>query len=133
MSSSSPTIKHSSSQSKSLKIISGVLHWLWESPSSDLVVPQIVLLKKMRKEVFAQLHNTPTAGLWGVNKTSDRIRERFCWPHCLERLVPISVHLAEAPQESQCSSIMLEHHSKESHLMSLVLRQHRKQGTSTCC
>ena len=31
-----------------------------------------------------QLHSTPTAGHLGVNKTSDRIRQRFYWPHCLQ-------------------------------------------------
>ena len=62
-------------------MINGVLHRLWESPAGDHVVPQLVLPKKMRKEVFTQLHSTPKAGHMGVSKTSDRIRY---WPHCLQ-------------------------------------------------
>ena len=84
VSSCSPTTKHYWSQWKNLKMINGVLHRLWESPSGNHVVPQLVLPKTMRKEVFAQLHSTPTAGHLGVNKTSDRIRQRFYWPHCLQ-------------------------------------------------
>ena len=49
-----------------------------------IMVPQLVLPRKMRKEVFTQLHSTPTAGHIGVNKTSDWIRERFYWPCYLQ-------------------------------------------------
>ena len=84
VSSCSPTTKHYWSQWRNLKLINGVLHRLWETPSGDRVVPQMILPRKMRKEVFAQLHSTPTAGHLGVNKTSSRIRQRFYWPHCLQ-------------------------------------------------
>ncbi len=38
----------------------------------QLVVPQL-----LRKEVFEQLHGSPTCGHFGVTKTLARIRERF--------------------------------------------------------
>ena len=43
----------------------------------QLVVPQL-----LRKEVFEQLHGSPTCGHFGVTKTLARIRERFFWPRC---------------------------------------------------
>ena len=50
ISSYSPTTKHYWSQWKRLKM-NGILHRLWESPCGDRVVPQLVLPRKMRKEV----------------------------------------------------------------------------------
>ena len=67
-------------------MINSILHWLWESPSADDVVPQFILPRQMRKEVSAQLHNTPTVGNLGVNKTSERTTQRFYWPHCLQHV-----------------------------------------------
>lgn len=60
----------------------GALYRAWETPAGDKVVPQLILPKQLRREAFDQLHSTPTAGHMGVNKTVDRLRQRFYWPHC---------------------------------------------------
>lgn len=78
----SPATKHCWSQWRSLRVKDGILYRLWETPSGERVVHQLVLPKEMRKGVFMQLHSTPTSGHMGINKTSERIRQRFYWPHC---------------------------------------------------
>ena len=57
----------------------GILYRLWESPAGDRVVWQIVLPKKLQREVFQQLHSSPTAGHLGITNTLGRVRERLYW------------------------------------------------------
>ncbi len=40
---------------------------------------QVVVPKSLRKEVFLQLHNSITAGHFGVKKTLAKVRHRFHW------------------------------------------------------
>lgn len=42
----------------------------------------IAIAKSMRRDIFLQLHATPTSGHMGVKKTLDWITQRFYWPHC---------------------------------------------------
>ena len=59
-----------------------VLYRLWETPTGDTVVEQLVPPKELRPSVLRQLHCSPTAGHLGMNKTLGRIRERFYWMQC---------------------------------------------------
>ena len=45
---------------------------------------QVVLLRSKTAEVHKEMHSGPTGGHLGVNKTFDRIRERFYWLHVRE-------------------------------------------------
>ena len=69
-------------QWKSLRIFGSVLYRLWETPSGDATIRQLVLPKSLRSEVLQQLHNAPTAGHLGTAKTLGRARERFYWVQC---------------------------------------------------
>ena len=70
------------SQWESLRIFGGVLYRLWETPSGDTIIKQLVLPKALRAEVLQQLHDAPTAGHLGIAKTLGRVRERFYWVQC---------------------------------------------------
>jgi len=70
------------SQWQGLHLSDGLLYRLWETPSGDSVIKQLVLPKALRPEVLQQLHSTPTAGHLGVTKTLGRVRERFYWVNC---------------------------------------------------
>ena len=76
----SPDTKLYWAQWKSLSIRQGVLHRDWETAAGDTTVPQLILPKILRKEVFTQLHNTPTSGHLGISKTLEYLRSRFYWP-----------------------------------------------------
>ena len=59
----------------------GVLYQLWEDvpgkgPNKQL---QLVLPKERATEVLAKLHNTNTAGHFGVKKTLEKVQSRFYW------------------------------------------------------
>ncbi|MDD9817374.1 MAG: RNase H-like domain-containing protein [Gammaproteobacteria bacterium] len=69
-------------QWESLKIVNGVLYRLWETPSGDATVKQLVLPKALITEALRQLHNLSTSGHLGVAKTLGRVRERFYWVQC---------------------------------------------------
>ena len=58
------------------------MYRLWETPSGDATIRQLVLPKSLRSEVLQQLHNAPTAGHLGTAKTLGRARERFYWVQC---------------------------------------------------
>ena len=57
----------------------GVLHHLWESPAGNHTISQLIVPKSLRKEAFLQLHDTLTSGHFGINKTIDRLQQRFYW------------------------------------------------------
>ena len=78
----SQTTKVYCAQWQSLKLTDGVLYRIWETPSGDATVVQLVLPKSMRHEVLQQLHNAKTSGHLGVAKTLGRLRERFYWVKC---------------------------------------------------
>ena len=78
----SQTTKVYCAQWQSLKMSHGVLYRVWETPSGDSTVAQIVLPKPLRQGVLQQLHNTRTSGHLGVAKTLGRVHERFYWVQC---------------------------------------------------
>ncbi|MES9882034.1 MAG: integrase zinc binding domain-containing protein, partial [Sedimenticola sp.] len=63
----------------SLSLQDGVLYRLWESDNGNTVDNQVVVPKSLRKEVFLQLHNSITAGHFGVKNTLAKVRHRFHW------------------------------------------------------
>ena len=66
----------------SLRIRDGELYRRWESPAGVLVKWQLVLPKSARDDVLRQLHDAPTGGHYGENKTLDKIRQRYYWAKC---------------------------------------------------
>lgn len=47
------------------------------SPDSESEEPQLVIPASMLQDVMAEFHNAPTAGHQGVDRTIDRIRQRY--------------------------------------------------------
>ena len=82
----SRTTKVYCAQWQSLKLQNGVLYRIWETPSSDATVLQLVLPKSLRPEILQQMHNSKTSGHLGVAKTLGRIRERFYWVKCRQEV-----------------------------------------------
>ena len=60
----------------------GQLYRRWESPAGILLRWQLVLPKPARDDVLRQLHDSPTGGHYGENKTLDKIRQRYYWAKC---------------------------------------------------
>ena len=69
-------------QWQSLRVFERVLYRLWETPSGDDVVRQLILPKLLRQGVLQQLHDAHTAGHLGTAKTLSRVRQRFYWVQC---------------------------------------------------
>ncbi|KAI5725816.1 hypothetical protein M8J77_020471 [Diaphorina citri] len=63
----------------SLVLESGVLKRRWESLNGRNVRLQIILPRARVKEVLEELHGGTSGGHLGVNKTVDKVRERFYW------------------------------------------------------
>ena len=59
-----------------LKLSQGILVRLRHSDKKELSV----LPTSLRKEALCHLHDDPTSGHMGVEKTSDKVRDRFYWP-----------------------------------------------------
>ena len=57
----------------------GILYRRWENELGDKIILQLVLPKPLRKQAFKHLHEAPTAGHLGINKTISRIQQRFYW------------------------------------------------------
>ena len=67
------------SQWNRLKVHSGVLvkeFWAKDASSKWL---QIVLPKPLRSDILKQLHDSPSGGHLGTEKTYKRVHARFCW------------------------------------------------------
>ncbi|KAI5753631.1 hypothetical protein M8J77_001985 [Diaphorina citri] len=65
----------------SLILESGVLKRKWESQNGRSSRLQIVLPHTRVKEVLEEFHGGVTGGHLGINKTLDKLRERFYWLH----------------------------------------------------
>ena len=65
-----------------LSLRSGVLCRRWESETGDEVRWQFVIPSNLRKDILHELHTKETAGHLGVNKTLERVKDRFYWPGC---------------------------------------------------
>jgi hypothetical protein len=59
----------------------GVLEHHWESADGRTKPVQIVLPRNKLNEVFAELLAGPSGGHLEVNKTLDKVRQRFHWLH----------------------------------------------------
>ena len=66
----------------SLQLINGVLHRLWETPSGDAVVRQLVVPTSLREKVLKELHGSATTGHFSIAKTQGRVQQRFYWVNC---------------------------------------------------
>ena len=62
-----------------LQLENGVLYRRWETEDGHGARLQLVLPRSMVPEVLSALHDAPSAGHMGVNKTLERVRERFYW------------------------------------------------------
>ena len=69
-------------QWQSLKVHDGKLYRYLDSETSEPGRWQLVVPQSLRREVFEQVHGSPTCGHFGVKKTLARIREQFFWPSC---------------------------------------------------
>ena len=66
-------------QWQSLRVFEGVLYRLWETPSEDDVVKQLIL----QQGVLQKLHDAHIAGHLGTAKTLlGRVRQIFYWVQC---------------------------------------------------
>ena len=63
----------------SLCVCEGVLYRLWETSAGNYVTKQLILPKSLRVTILHQLHNSPTAGHLGIDKTMGKVKERFYW------------------------------------------------------
>ena len=70
------------SQWDRLSLRNGVLCRRWESEAGDEVRWQFVIPSNLRNDILHELHTRETAGHLGVNKTLERVKERFYWPGC---------------------------------------------------
>ena len=68
----------------SLQLINGVLHRLWETPSGDATLRQLVIPVSLRERVLQELHGSVTAGHFGIAKTYGRVQQRYYWVNCRE-------------------------------------------------
>ena len=66
-------------QLKSLQLLDGILCRKIETADNQVVLQQIVP-PSMTQEILSACHSSPTAGHLGVEKTSEKIKQRFCWP-----------------------------------------------------
>ena len=78
----SPMVKAYWAQWDRLQLRDGALYRRWESETGDEVRWQLLVPSSMKAEVFTQLHDGKTAGHLGVNKTIERVKERFYWLGC---------------------------------------------------
>ena len=65
------------SQWDRLSLRNGVLCRRWESEAGDEIRWQFVIPSNLRNDMLHKLHSTDTAGHLGVNKTLERVKERF--------------------------------------------------------
>ena len=71
------------SQWEALELHNGVLYRRWYPPARKghpSPIKQLVAPEGVRREVLESLHNKPSGGHLGRNKTIDRVRYRFYWP-----------------------------------------------------
>ena len=64
------------------QFINCVLYRLWETPTGDTTLKQLILPKSHQPKVLQQVHNLPTSGHLGIAKTLGHARERFYWVQC---------------------------------------------------
>lgn len=80
----SPSIKSYWAQWESIVIEDGVLKRAVESEDGKDRRLQLLVPKKRVPEVLRQLHSEVSGGHLGVNRTMERLRQRFYWVKCKE-------------------------------------------------
>jgi dUTPase len=66
----------------SLRLREGCLYRKWEDVTGESNRLQLIVPKVLQSDILKQLHGNKTAGHFGVNKTLQRVKERFYWPLC---------------------------------------------------
>ncbi|XP_011688274.1 PREDICTED: uncharacterized protein LOC105450226 [Wasmannia auropunctata] len=66
----------------SLEIKNGVLYKKWEAPNLKESIAQLIVPKKWVKRILEEIHDSPSGGHFGINKTLEKIRKRFYWATC---------------------------------------------------
>ena len=61
----------------SLQLINGVLHCLWETPSGDATLRQLVVPAFLREKILQELHGSVTAGHFGIDRTYGRVQQCY--------------------------------------------------------
>lgn len=80
------------SQFERLVVHNGILYRRWVDTNGSNHYLQLVLPKKLVPRVLDMLHNQPTAGHLGVDKTTAKVRSRFYW-HGLYK--DVAMHIAQ--------------------------------------
>jgi predicted aspartyl protease len=62
-----------------LIIRDGVLYKRWESDSGHVIKNRLAVPRAIKLEILRNLHDCPSSGHLGQNKTEFRVRERFFW------------------------------------------------------
>jgi hypothetical protein len=75
----SPTYKSYWAQWKLLAVRNGILERNWESTNGRSTIAQIVLPRSKVQDVLTELHDGPSGGHLGINKTLNEVRRRFYW------------------------------------------------------
>jgi hypothetical protein len=73
----SPLYKSYWAQWNSLTVRNGILERNWESANDRSKIAQIVVPRSRVKDVLTELHDGPSGGQLGVNKTLHKVRQRF--------------------------------------------------------
>lgn len=81
ISSRDPTYKSYWAQWDSLQVKNGVLIRIWQSPDGKTITDQVILPRSKIKEVLEEMHSGVSGGHLGVNRTIDKVRQRFYWLH----------------------------------------------------
>nr|WP_253310135.1 reverse transcriptase domain-containing protein [Rickettsia endosymbiont of Ceutorhynchus assimilis] len=68
-------------QWNSLAVENGLLKRVWESADGKSTKSQLVIPKDRVEDVLKEIHDGTSGAHFGVNKTLDKIRERFYWVH----------------------------------------------------
>ncbi|XP_057324829.1 uncharacterized protein LOC130667333 [Microplitis mediator] len=66
----------------SLELKNDILYKKWESPNLSKIVWQIIVPKSKINDILHEAHNSSSGGHFGINKTLDKIRQRFYWATC---------------------------------------------------
>ena len=80
--SESEDVRNLCGQWKWLELIDGILYRRWTSRCTSIVKFQYITPKSLRETILHHLHNTMTAGHFGVKRTLMKIRQKFYWPRC---------------------------------------------------
>jgi hypothetical protein len=64
---------------KSLAVRNGILEHNWESANRRSTIAQIVIPRSKVKDVLTELHDGPSGSHFGINKTLNKVRQRFYW------------------------------------------------------